>query len=683
MPFIDRIILHNFKSFKHTTIKFGSGFTCIVGPNGSGKSNICDSLLFALGESSLKRMRAVSTNNFINNSLSTKSSQQNVNRTYVTAHLSKEGLSVMRAIKSNNKIAYYLNNKRMTRQEILDALKLSNSSINYANTITQEEISRIINLNSKERRALIDIASGIKEFDEKRDASLKHLESVEGKISNSHIQLSERSGFLKELIKEKNDAELYLKLRDSIKSVSYTILKRRENAISSEYRNALDKEAEINKDIETLRESVQELDLKITTFSKSRIGISNKLNEGSIELNKTNRELESLNKDLAVIESKIESNLSNNMKLKERLTVIHKERDSTKIKINFDTTNINKLKIELSKLNNRIKSLSSDRDNEYDPSVFEKHESNKKAITANNVLLEKVNDIIERTKLSMRDNETSKKYIEETLSTINIEYERLKCEYTKINLSNIDSDRSKLKEALDGIHSKINKHKKEVNNLDSKIIEIRESIAIYGGDLDRITKVLKNQLSGLFGRVYELCSYDEKYSLAVAASSGSRMNYFVVDNLKTAKNAILILKSKNLGRSSFIPLSDIRVRQNTGKAKPLIEFIKYDEKFSKAISFVFSNTYFVDNIEEAKRYGFGSYRYVTMTGELIDPSGTITGGKLRIRTSITKLHSDLELLNKQRQVQTKEISELEIESEKIRDNIGKAEVNAIAKIMLY
>ena len=63
MLYLDSIILHNFKSFRHANIKFGKGFNCIVGPNGSGKSNICDSLLFALGESSLRRMRLTLSRN--------------------------------------------------------------------------------------------------------------------------------------------------------------------------------------------------------------------------------------------------------------------------------------------------------------------------------------------------------------------------------------------------------------------------------------------------------------------------------------------------------------------------------------------------------------------------------------------------------------------------------------------
>ncbi len=59
MVYIKAIELTNFKSFGGTTrVPFEPVFTVISGPNGSGKSNILDALLFCLGLSSSKGMRA-------------------------------------------------------------------------------------------------------------------------------------------------------------------------------------------------------------------------------------------------------------------------------------------------------------------------------------------------------------------------------------------------------------------------------------------------------------------------------------------------------------------------------------------------------------------------------------------------------------------------------------------------
>src|SRR5208282_4919708 len=65
---IKEIELDNFMSFgKHTLVPLLDGFTTISGPNGSGKSNIIDSLLFALGLSSTRSMRAERLPDLLNN----------------------------------------------------------------------------------------------------------------------------------------------------------------------------------------------------------------------------------------------------------------------------------------------------------------------------------------------------------------------------------------------------------------------------------------------------------------------------------------------------------------------------------------------------------------------------------------------------------------------------------------
>ncbi|MFM6369493.1 MAG: AAA family ATPase, partial [Dolichospermum sp.] len=68
MVYVKRVELTNFKSFGGTTsVPLLPGCTVISGPNGSGKSNILDALLFCLGLSSSKGMRAERLPDLVNN----------------------------------------------------------------------------------------------------------------------------------------------------------------------------------------------------------------------------------------------------------------------------------------------------------------------------------------------------------------------------------------------------------------------------------------------------------------------------------------------------------------------------------------------------------------------------------------------------------------------------------------
>ena len=266
---LESLVLNNFKSFRHARINFSSGFNCVVGPNGSGKSNICDSILFALGELSQKRMRVNSYLQLINNNA--KPGEDGLKKANVKLLFTGDAeIEVSKTIASNNKVKYRLNGVRSTRQEILDMLHMHKSEISEVNTIAQGEIVKFLELDSKERRELIEIAAGIKEFNDKKASSIKELEKVESKINEANIMLHERLGFLKDLEKEKNDAKEYIKLSTAVKSMNYTVLKQRESQAEEEYKKSSESRKEKAALKESLNAKILELDSKMSTLSKNK-----------------------------------------------------------------------------------------------------------------------------------------------------------------------------------------------------------------------------------------------------------------------------------------------------------------------------------------------------------------------------------------------------------------------------
>lgn len=189
------------------------------------------------------------------------------------------------------------------------------------------------------------------------------------------------------------------------------------------------------------------------------------------------------------------------------------------------------------------------------------------------------------------------------------------------------------KSKISGMRSELESNEKEQNGIDSAIIELREQIATYGGTQAKVSEALQSGLSGKFyGRAYDLCDFDEKYSSAIYASSISRLNYFIVEDMKAASEAISLLKEKAMGRASFIPLKEIRVReieQDNPSMDPLIKHVRFDPKLKDAFTFIFSNTFIIDRIESAKRLGLGKHRFVTLEGELVEQSGVVTGGQIK------------------------------------------------------
>ena len=345
---LDKITLHNFKSFRHATINFSKGFNCVVGPNGSGKSNICDALLFALGETSLRRMRVSSAKSLIN--ASAKSVKEDgVKRAYTTVSFSgDENLEISRIIKSNNKISYRINGKKSTRQQVLDVLRANRADINETNTIIQGEITKILNMSPKERRVLIDIAAGIKEFDDKKDAATKELEKVEGKINEANIMLSERGAFLSELEKEKIDAERYTELQSKIKRITYTILKAREAEINKEYSKYVADYEKLATRKKSLEAEQKKLEDELSSAISYKDKISKKMNEGSIEVGTANRVLDEINANIKIKEALIKQLEESLIKSKDKEKGLAYELSKTKEQIDLNSQNLAILKSDLS-----------------------------------------------------------------------------------------------------------------------------------------------------------------------------------------------------------------------------------------------------------------------------------------------------------------------------------------------
>lgn len=671
MQYIDRVIIHNFKSFKHANIKFDKGFNCIVGPNGSGKSNICDSLLFALGEQSLKRIRISSTSQLFND----KVKKSEGIHTYVKVVFGGDkNIEITREI-NGDKITYMFNGKRSTRQMAVDSLRENGCEINETNTITQGEITELLSLNPKERRALIDVAAGIKEFDIKKAESLKELEKVENKIGNSEVILNERLGFLEELVKEKEQAERYIQINNAIKQINYTLLKLRDGLLTKEYEKKAEeykKGIEIKTDIER---KMGEIENQIQKLMDKKEMLSKKLNERSIDANTNNRMLEQVNKTTAVNESKIEAIRRDKKNEEERIKHLSEEKEKLSKKNQSNNISIRELTNDL----NNIGDIQEEQKETYVEDLSAEYK-----ISQENIELSKLKlDSFEKDYSQIMFDLNS---IEKDINNLNDSIKLLKSQFAeKESFSNstkklLDDANNKKIKKLDELRMselELKKLEEEANKWQVERINFKEQLSMSGNS-DKIDRFFKaNIKEGFYGRAEELCSYDEKYALAVHASASSRLNYFIVDSIDTAGIAIKLLKNNNLGRASFIPLKDLNVKETgiskNGDEDELLSHLKFDNKFKKAFQFIFFNTYIIKDIQESKKFGIGRRRYVTLNGELIETSGITTGGNIKLNPSFKNIELKLNNANDNLERINNEMSIARKSLEKLRKELSEYE----------
>ncbi|HYO05996.1 MAG TPA: AAA family ATPase, partial [Phototrophicaceae bacterium] len=189
---IKKLEINGFKSFgsKNIILNFQKGLIVVTGPNGSGKSNILDAILFALGENSPKALRVDrfqslfhdnSSNNNANKTVKVSLTFDNTDR---GIPLDNDSVTITREMSGVNsgESQYIINGKKVSRNNIMELLEIIVASPNKLNIVLQGMITRISELNSEERRKIIEDIIGLSYFDEKKNQAMKQLEESDRRL---------------------------------------------------------------------------------------------------------------------------------------------------------------------------------------------------------------------------------------------------------------------------------------------------------------------------------------------------------------------------------------------------------------------------------------------------------------------------------------------------------------------
>ncbi len=251
--YLEKLEIHGFKSFasKNKLIFSGllenkkRGLTAIVGPNGSGKSNVADAVRWVLGEQSLKTLRGKKSEDVIfsgsdkKNQLgmaevslylnNTETVKVNLNKSEAS-EVEKESdldqiistcaeIVITRRIYRSGESEYLLNNNRVRLVDIQMLLAKANFGQKTYSVIGQGMVENFLSSSAAERKDFFDEATGVKQFQIKRDSALNKLESSYENLQQVDMLLAEIKPRLKSLTRQveklKHREELEKELKDT------------------------------------------------------------------------------------------------------------------------------------------------------------------------------------------------------------------------------------------------------------------------------------------------------------------------------------------------------------------------------------------------------------------------------------------------------------------------------------
>ena len=671
--YIKQLEIDNFKSFANKSeIPLLKGFTTVSGPNGSGKSNIIDSVLFALGLANASELRAENLSHFI--STYTKRNDAFVKVTFGDTE-NGEDLTIGRKIRKTSQgyaSTYYINDSVTTLTNVHAVLEKYNVTPNSYNVMMQGDVMGITNCTPKNRRKIIDEIAGIADFDRRIDQATNELETVEQRVERSTVILNEVDNRLEQLKEEREVALKYQKLREEkqglesqVSKVKFFDIKR---SLEKAHENILEftkkkKEEEVkNKDLDERLDLIKQKYQEISNLVKEK-GEAQQIElkkqeealKGEIDRknNATNyadkqihdglRSIENAKNGIENFKKKIED-FKLKIKLKDDEIAVIKENTKTREaelkKILEDMTGLNATADQHIEKRNNLRKQLEDLKDEETKLIQLKLPLESELKTLQRDLEDAKTRLAELTE--MKENFAANQDLKKTL------VEQLQKEMAdfKIIQQNAMHDLDTTKNEINDLNYNIQMASRKIAVMETKKQMAEESN--FGRAVDTI---MNAKLRGVHAPLVKLGTVDKEFSVAMEVAFGGRMAHIVVDDEHVAGVAIELLKSSNAGRATFIPLNKIKkapTRLQLPRDKGVIDFainlVDFDDEYIDAFYYAVGDTIVVEDLESAKKL-IGKYRMVTLQGELLEKSGSMTGGT-RLRTGLSFSQNDDEELNK-------------------------------------
>ncbi|MGA7933572.1 MAG: chromosome segregation protein SMC [Kovacikia sp.] len=721
--YIKRLELSNFKSFGGTTpIPLLPGFTVVSGPNGSGKSNLIDALLFCLGLAGSKGMRAERLPDLVNHTQISRNRSAVEASVTVTFDLSDEPelledaierqvggemtpsgpepdnpsltdngngsehssspsgkgsakhprgtaeWSVTRKLRVTQQGTYtsnyFINGEPSTLTELHEELNRLRVYPEGYNVVLQGDVTRIISMNSRERREIIDELAGVATFDRKINQAKEKLNAVKEREDRYHIVERELIDQRDRLAQDRIKAEKYQKLRNELQTKEQweVVIRYRQSAHAVErLREQIEvgdrESAELAEQLATLTTEIhqataelEQLNARVRALGEEeQLALQSTLATREAELRQLQRQeqdLQTASQEVAAKLTQAQQELQEHLQTLETLsqqqvreaqsvTALQADRDQSRQRLQASRETANTIAAnaeawvqEQAALHHQI---------EAQLNLLEPQRAEQAQLRERTHLLER--QIQEQTQSlqNLEQRSAEKQNQKSEIETRLMGTLQQQVQFLAQGLAAAEQELQIQQETQTRLLNEQREKQRRLDKLEAQAQAIQEAQGTHAAQL-----ILKADLPGVCGLVAQLGRVDPRYQLALETAAGARLGHLVVEDDAIAAAGIELLKQRRAGRATFLPLNKLQsgrtpagegLRSLSGCLDYAINLIEFDQRYRNVFAYVFGTTVVFETLANARRY-LGQYRIVTLDGELLETSGAMTGGSSHTRQSI-------------------------------------------------
>lgn len=679
---LKKLEIYGFKSFSdRTVIEFDKGITGIVGPNGSGKSNIVDSVMWVLGEQSVKNLRGSRMDDVVFKG-SDKRKPNGFAEVAITLDNSDGTLpinfsevSISRRLYRSGESRYCINGAECRLKDITSLFLDSGIGKYGYSIIGQGRVSEILNSTPEGRRYIFDEAAGIMKYKTRKEESEKHLFLTHENLSRANDLIYEIEGNLPSLKLAAEKAEKYLTVAGKLKkceTTRFVLLHERYAAASERLQKQitlLGNDIELNEkaraeaeeklaDVSARYEAVFERCEKLRSNRMESIRTAERLKgeynnitermqrikkdsaENVADIKRYNEEAASLLELVATEETKKaaldEQKNSNEAELKKQAEYVEglkEEHDGIAARLDeirkkhIELVNAeNAAKVRLARITAAqqmlVRQMESARQHEDEENV-RLGETEQIAAAAKDKA-DKCLELLEAAKKAHIDASAEYEAVNEAYSSGATSFETLAktAEAKKSRLATLNE----LKESMDAF-----------NNSTKAVLRLKHSDRSFADDI--------------IGTVSDIIRVDKEYETAIEVALGGAVQNIVTKTDTGAKEIIEYLRNNKLGYATFLPLNSVQGRRisesdayrlkRNGFCGIAADIIRYDSEYKCVVENLLGRVVIAENMDSAidiARATKYMFKIVTLQGDVINPYGSISGGS-RGKSNVSNVFS--------------------------------------------
>ena len=700
--YLKALEIQGFKSFPDKTrLNFDQEITAIVGPNGSGKSNISDAILWVMGEQRTKTLRGGKMEDVIFGGTEKRSpmgfAQVSLILDNSTGIFDTENTEVMitRRYYRSGESEYYINREACRLRDINELLMDTGLGRDGYSIIGQGRIAEIVSGKSNERREIFEEAAGISRYRYRKEESERKLARTEENLLRINDKVDELELQVEPLRKQAETAKKYLRLRDELKSA--------EVSVWMETLDRLHAQAEtVNHDYQTAKENLAGAQRELEQLYAASENIAQKMREKDLESERTREQISEAESAAAECESAaavVRTNLQNSADSIARLRVEVSEQadraSALQAQIDAQQQRLEQIEREKAQHAQEIRSVLDEIDRNAASSgeaerayteLLAKESAQSSALaecrTRITLLADKSQELLDQEnavataaaeaaehlaalEAQAQEKQTAQQQAQSACDALRTQ-QREKTQH----LSACEQALAKRQERLSGLTV-------DLRSTESRIHMLTEMEKDFEGYNRAVKAVMhaaeKGTLRGVRGPVANLIKTGDRYALAIETALGAAAQNIVVDTQSCGAQAIELLRRRETGRATFLPLDTIRPMhlnsvpdQEPGYVGVADTLVTCAAAYRNIVSNLLGRTVVAETMKDAiaisRRYDH-RYRIVTLDGQLVNAGGSLTGGSAAKGSGILSRANELKRLRETLDTLTLEKKQCEAELE--------------------